>query len=407
MGLRDDGMARGSPALLDLPPVTSCSGAGRDAAGMPARLYTPRIHLRSGNQGSGRLTAQDQSHRYWWGPAVDQILADEQLFPLATEERTSASFSLPPGEGQGESPAHGGGYDLSRPGRVFRPLADHLGTVRDLAQYDAASGTTTVVNHRVYDSFGNLVSAIDPATNQPAAVDFLFGFTGRPFDAHTGLQNNVNRWYDPAVGRWLSPDPLGLAAGDANPYGYVGNSPLELTDPSGCLSRKAQRLLDRFNFFKRLGWSDGQIVAAIIQDALVFTGGNAWEAFALVLEICNGANGAYDNDLWASVDHFFQSWTVRDNMPTSKYLCGVGGGLLGSVGAGIANDGYSLLKLPGVHVAQDNPNVPPSRLSAFQYQWGNKGAWAAFWYSTSLGIGSPQWRDFLQWLDRWANRSCY
>gem|GEM_PF-6476855 len=184
-------------------------------------------------EGGGRLTAQDQSHRYLWGPAVDQILADEQLFPPATEEGTSASFPLPPGEGQGEGAAHGGGYDLRAPGRVLWPLADHLGTVRDLAQYGAASGTTTVVEHRQYDSFGNLASAIAPATNQAAAVDCLFGFTGRPLDSATGLQNNLNRWYDPAVGRWLSPDPLGLAAGDANLYRYCFNNSTTIADQSG------------------------------------------------------------------------------------------------------------------------------------------------------------------------------
>jgi len=193
-------------------------------------------------EGGGRLTAQDQSHRYLWGPAVDQILADEQLFPLATEEGTSASFPLPPGEGQGEGAAHGGGYDLRTPGRVLWPLADHLGTVRDLAQYGAASGMTTVVKHRQYDSYGNLVSAIDPATNQPAAVDFLFGFTGRPFDKTTGLQNNLNRWYDPAVGRWLSPDPLGFSAGDANLYRYVGNGPTSFADSSGLAKKRFWRI---------------------------------------------------------------------------------------------------------------------------------------------------------------------
>ena len=196
-------------------------------------------------EGVGRVTAQDQSHRYLWGPAVDQILADEQLFPPGPGEYPGSSFSspwvesgtssfpLPPGEGQGEGAAHGGGYDLSTPGRVLWPLADHLGTVRDLAQYDAESAMTAVVDHRQYGSFGNLVSAVAPATNQPAAVDFLFGFTGRPFDKTTGLQNNLNRWYDPAVGRWLSPDPLGLAAGDTNPYRYCDNVPVAGKDPNG------------------------------------------------------------------------------------------------------------------------------------------------------------------------------
>jgi hypothetical protein len=64
-------------------------------------------------------------------------------------------------------------------------LTNRQGTVRDIVDSDGI-----VVNHRNYDSFGNLTSE----TN--AAVDFLFGYTGRAFDESTGLQNNLNRWYD-------------------------------------------------------------------------------------------------------------------------------------------------------------------------------------------------------------------
>ena len=102
-----------------------------------------------------------------------------------------------------------------------------MGTVCDLAQFNAGTGTTTVVDHRVYDSFGNLVSQ----TN--AAVDFLFGFTGRPEDEATGLQNNLNRWYDAGTGRWMSEDPTGFTAGDTNLSRYCGNSPTNVTDPTG------------------------------------------------------------------------------------------------------------------------------------------------------------------------------
>jgi RHS repeat-associated protein len=117
---------------------------------------------------------------------------------------------------------------LSQPGNVVWPLADNLGTVRDLAVYNAATGQTSAANHRVYDSFGNLKSQ----TN--AAVDCLFGFTGRPLDpAGTGLQNNGNRWYDAATGGWLGADPTGLSAGDTNLYRYCGNSPVAQTDPTG------------------------------------------------------------------------------------------------------------------------------------------------------------------------------
>jgi len=126
------------------------------------------------------------SHRYLWNPvAVDQLLADEQV------------------------------TSLSSAGNIVWPLADHLGTIRDLATHDSATNTTTIDNHRVYDSFGNLTSE----TN--STVDEIFGFTGRMLDEATGLQNNLNRWYDPHASRWITEDPLGFAAGDANLYPYA------------------------------------------------------------------------------------------------------------------------------------------------------------------------------------------
>ncbi len=45
--------------------------------------------------------------------------------------------------------------------------------------------------------------------------------------------NSSARWYDPDVGRWLSEDPIGFDAGDANLYRYVGNGVTNTADPSG------------------------------------------------------------------------------------------------------------------------------------------------------------------------------
>jgi len=169
--------------------------------------------------GAPQLTLANLTHRYLWGSAVDQLLADEQLSPL------------PPGEGQGEGDQGEGGENqaviLTEPGNVVWALSDQLGTVRDLAVLDAATVVTSVANHRAYNSFGQLTSE----TN--AAIDCLFGFTGRALDPTTGLQNNLNRWYDPALGEWITNDPLGLKAGDANTGRYCGNGPTNATDPSG------------------------------------------------------------------------------------------------------------------------------------------------------------------------------
>ena len=106
-------------------------------------------------------------------------------------------------------------------------MTDHLNRVRDIAKYDPGSEMTTVVNHLIYDAFGGVTSESN------LTIDSLFLFTGRPFDSDTQLQNNLNRWYDARVGRWLSEDPIGFISGELNGYCYTQNSPLTGTDPTG------------------------------------------------------------------------------------------------------------------------------------------------------------------------------
>ncbi|HMP80586.1 MAG TPA: RHS repeat-associated core domain-containing protein [Pirellulaceae bacterium] len=116
---------------------------------------------------------------------------------------------------------------VSSAGNVLWPLADHLGTIRDIADYDEGDLDFEITNHRVYDSFGRLESE----TN--SAVDLAFGYTGKYTDDATGHTHHLNRWYDPTTGRWLSEDPIGFAAGDTNLSRYVGNEPVGHVDSLG------------------------------------------------------------------------------------------------------------------------------------------------------------------------------
>ena len=49
----------------------------------------------------------------------------------------------------------------------------------------------------------------------------------------TGLYYDHARYYDAVIGRFVSQDPKGFAAGDADLYRYVGNEPTVGMDPSG------------------------------------------------------------------------------------------------------------------------------------------------------------------------------
>jgi RHS repeat-associated protein len=97
---------------------------------------------------------------------------------------------------------------------------DHLGTPLRLTD---PSGITAW--QADYKPFGQ-------ATVNVSEVDNPLRFPGQYYDAITGLHHNHFRDYDPVTGRYLQPDPIGLAGG-LNPYSYVANNPLVRSDPNG------------------------------------------------------------------------------------------------------------------------------------------------------------------------------
>jgi RHS repeat-associated protein len=109
---------------------------------------------------------------------------------------------------------------------VYYYTGDHLGSVREVTD---ASG---VVRARYsYDPFGR-------RTKVSGDLDADFGFAGMFYSSEASLALTRFRAYDPELGRWLSRDPLDHAEVSQGPnlYAYVGNGPVNHTDPLGLLS---------------------------------------------------------------------------------------------------------------------------------------------------------------------------
>jgi RHS repeat-associated protein len=104
-------------------------------------------------------------------------------------------------------------------GAEFYYHQDALGSVVALSN---ASGF--LVETYAYGPYGE--------TGEASAVSNPFRYTGREFDAETGLYYYRARYYSADLGRFLEPDPIGFGDG-MNVYAYVGNNPINFVDPLG------------------------------------------------------------------------------------------------------------------------------------------------------------------------------
>ena len=82
-------------------------------------------------------------------------------------------------------------------------------------------------NRYAYDAFGNYSEETDSPKKNP------FRYCGEYTDDETGLIYLRNRYYDPAIGRFITEDP---AKDGLNWYVYCGNNPINRIDPLGLVS---------------------------------------------------------------------------------------------------------------------------------------------------------------------------
>lgn len=94
------------------------------------------------------------------------------------------------------------------------------------------------------------VTAVGNSSGAPAAINTYdeygipgignlgrFQYTGQTWLSDLGFYYYKARMYSPTLGRFLQPDPIGYGDG-MNRYAYVGNNPVNFTDPTGLFCSK-------------------------------------------------------------------------------------------------------------------------------------------------------------------------
>jgi RHS repeat-associated protein len=192
------------------------------------RRYLSR-RLRTSALMSGWAMAESMPRAWGWGSKSDDLWSDydgDQIYgdfwAMVIDGNTLGPVVWDHVEPGVATLEEGHTYDAYVTGERHEAYThgDTLGTLRATSAADGTAETRPV-----YTAFGERVGGpwsrygFVGASGYQASPEFPF--------LHVGA-----RYYDPALGRFLQRDPIGIGGG-ANAYGYVGNQPTGFVDPSG------------------------------------------------------------------------------------------------------------------------------------------------------------------------------
>ena len=103
-------------------------------------------------------------------------------------------------------------------GQLYHVFSDQLGAPLHIEDQDGRR-VWSVTNPEAY-------GAVE--LSRDCSIEYSLRWPGHYFDAATGLFYNRYRYYDPRLGRYLSPDPIGYRGSPVNLYAYCHNPLIEV-----------------------------------------------------------------------------------------------------------------------------------------------------------------------------------
>ncbi|MBX7067451.1 MAG: hypothetical protein K1X28_09485 [Parachlamydiales bacterium] len=119
-------------------------------------------------------------------------------------------------------------------GETYAPLYDLQGNIvclvdPDMREVKESYSYSAFGSEEIFNQRGKLIPA--------SALSNPWRYKGKRVDSETGLVYFGKRYYDPTLGRWLSPDPMG-SVDSPNLYLFCQNNPLTYNDYLGLSSEK-------------------------------------------------------------------------------------------------------------------------------------------------------------------------
>ena len=251
-----------STTLGDLTYVYNATGRRTNVSGSYARTSLPQAFASSTHNARNQLTQRGaQSFTY---DANGNLLSDgvttytwnarDQL--TATSGSSSASFQYD---------AFGRRTAKTVGGSSVSYLYDGLNVVQELSGATPSANVLTGAVDEVFSrtdstasfcflsaGLRSIIGLTDSNgvqqtqyTYEPFGATTLTGAANTNSFQHTGRENDLTglyyyraRYYSPLLQRFISEDPIGFSSGDTNLYAYVGNDPINLSDPSGLQSQE-------------------------------------------------------------------------------------------------------------------------------------------------------------------------